>query len=46
MTGNDKIKSVVYRFKYAVFDFFKNCSTQYKNELESLMTEKFHIIES
>jgi len=34
------------RFKYAVFDFFKNCSTQYKNELESLMTEKFHIIES
>ena len=34
------------RFKNAVFDFFENCSTRFKNELESLMTEKFHIIES
>lgn len=33
------------RFKDAVFDFFDNCNIRFKNELESLMTEKFHIIE-
>jgi transposase len=34
------------RFKDAVFDFFDNCSIRYKNELESLMTDKLHIIKS
>lgn len=34
------------RFKDAVFEFFEDCSIRYKNELESLMTEKFHIFES